>query len=581
MLEIIALIISLTIPGYLAIRKEKFDFLEKLILGVFLSIAITSFIYYSLTFFVAVNKTIIFGYSLILLILFSWIEKEKIRGIIKDERIKLRDTKIKKRRIKKENLIEVIGLFLLTLIIVFTCFFVYLNNLVIADEASFHLPTINDYAEDGEKTFYENPKNLYEVMSNQFPLLFESFTGINKILIKERAWKLFPLLPLIISIGLIYLVGRENGKKNSFSLLIYSLSPIVIILSWSFYVELFLVMIFLGAVYFLLKYIESVNKRHLIIASFLMGLLILTKLSGIIFVMGLLFFLLYKRKPKQAVISVCILFLVLITYTSYLIENPTDKSGLGDYGKISEDLLVRTPKNFLRLGELFYWFFSSQAYFPLIPFLFLLSFFWIEKKERNILELTLICLVFFIFFTVISASYPTKSGFHRYFIPLYALICVISGNQIKKMWEKNKRLFFIVGCLSLSIMVYTSALLVLDMNNILLSEGKGEPKLYSFIPNDSNVNVWYINGAAKIHGLEKTISYDFISFEKFDSTPCEFLKEKKINRMVYYHNDELPRTIANKVFGKKLKESLDKNECSELIVYFDKSLLKTAIYKIK
>jgi len=474
----------------------------------------------------------------------------------------LKSVRFQSAKIKGENLPELFGLFILVFSLSLTAFFIPANTIQDYDDLSYHLPIIYDFSDDGKKTFFAEPHNIYEYRSNQFPLLLESFTGVTNYFLGSVFFKFVPFFSLILSLFLIFFLSRLIGFKEHFSVMLFALAPSVLVFTRYFYTDIFLSMLFLGCVFFILNYLKTQQKYFIFVSGFLAGLMFLTKFTGVVFFIGLLLFLFYKKKFRESVLFSLIFVLVAFVFVSSHFGIPIQQITVGDYGKIASNPFIEIPSKAFDVAKILIDRFAEAYYIPFIPFLFLLALFWRTKNEMNLLVLFFISLIFFLFVNIVVNAEPTSTGFPRYFFPLYALLCVFSGIQLKKMaFFKDKRIFLFVSILFVLLMflisIFVLSILVPESKTVHYSRIGGE------IPNNSDVSVWFVNGAALKSRIDKAVLYDYSWQADFSGEPCVFLQSQEINYIVYFHIDKDATYLGE--FGSKLRESLLKGECSELI----------------
>ena len=567
LIEFIAFLITLTIPGYL-VADKYFQGLEKAVLSVFLSLSVTSFLFYIVVSFFGISKEFIYGYAFLLLIGFFLIKKPKINRIFDS----VKKVKLNISPIKREKVFELLLLFLLVFSLSLSAFFIPISNVISADDSIYHLPIINDISENGQKTFFYETHNIYQVMSNQFPLLFESFAGATKFLLNLNLnlLRFVPFFALVLSLFLIYFISRQVGYNEFYSVTLYGLTFIVLNFSRYFGTESFLSLFFLGAVFFVLKYIKNGELFFLGVAGFCSGLMFLTKFTGGIFFVGLLLFFLYKRKFRASFLFGLVFVLVSLIFFVSHFGVPFSLVSVGSYGKlVSENLLTTTFLNVFGVIETFFWGFSNNQYVFFLPLIFFFGLFWKKNRKTVFFELFLISLFLFLFVVFINSTYPTHTGFPRYFLPIYSLLCIFCGIQLKQIITvlkgKSRHFFeiiFILAILFLSINILDN--LYLETKSLNYNyHGKG-------IPNKSNLTVWFVNGFSWILKLDNAKVYDKVWKTDFSGGPCEFLRKNKIDYVVYYNIDHNPDAMkgyyTNNLgeFGLNLRESLFNSECTEL-----------------
>jgi hypothetical protein len=244
---------------------------------------------------------------------------------------------------------------------------------------------------------------------------------------------------------------------------------------------------------------------------------------------------------------------------------PFQKTGIGDYGKISGNLFSQVFLNFFVLSEIFFYLFSNNVYVFFLPFLFVAGLFWIKKSEKDFSVLFFVSFILFLFVTLISKASPTFTGFPRYFIPIYSLFCIFSGIQLKKIvLFRDKRIA--VFCVTLFVLfMLFNLFLVLSVlyNEPNFSSGASYLKL---IEDDSNTTVWFVDGGALKLRFKKATLYDFAWKADFSGSPCDFLRENEIDYVVYFHfplEKEYSSYLGD--FKTKLRQSLLEGKCSRKI----------------
>jgi len=563
--ELIVLIVILTIPGYLLVGKY-FQRLEKAVLSIFLSLSVTSFLFYIVISFFGISKEFIRVYAFLLLVAFFVVKKFSLKQIIKS----IQNIKLKRSKNNQHSLPELLLIFLLVFILSINIFFVPINRTLNYDDASYHLPIILDVADDGKKTFFSETHNTYQLRSNQFPLLFESFAGAIKFFIKSDFFWFINFFALVLSLFLIYFISKQVGFNEFYSVALYGLTPFILIFTRYFGVENFLAMFFLGAVFFVLKFVEEQKLIFLGFAGFLSGLMFLTKFTGGIFFAGLFLFLLYKRKFKESLFFALIFVLFASVFFIVHFEVPFDQSSVGEYGELAAEKFPEIILlNAFIAGERLFSYFFSNFYIFFIPILFFVGLFWKKEKEKNFLFLLLFSGSCLIFATLVSKAAPSYSGFPRYFWPIYSLLCVFAGFQLKKIIIfKEKRIALFAGAVFISIILFTS-ILFLQYFDFIPSK-KSQENNGKGIENNYGVTVWFLNNSALVVNLDKVVAYDYVWRADFSGEPCDFLKKHEIDYVVYNKIDIDPDFLRGSPdnlgdFGSKLRTNLLEGKCAELI----------------
>jgi 4-amino-4-deoxy-L-arabinose transferase-like glycosyltransferase len=318
----------------------------------------------------------------------------------------------------------------------------------------------------------------------------------------------------------------------------------------------------------------------LFVAGFLSGLMFLTKFTGGIFFGGLLLFLLYKRKFKASVLFALIFILVSLVFVFSHLGVPVEQVSVGGYGKlVSDNLLINFYSNIIRVFEIFLWLFSNNFYPFFIPFLLVFGLFLKRRREEVFFSFLLLSSLVFFLTVFINGAFPSFTGFPRYFLPIYSILCIFSGIQLEKLFFLTKNIFriFLYVFFSLSFL-YIAFLFVSYSTHQLDSPDSG--LMFASLENSPEVSVWFVNGAARVWELNKCRLYDYSWNADFSGDPCNFLKKHRINYVVYYHNSPLgdnPDYLMD--FGSQLRESLMEQNCS--ILLDSGASVKTISFKIE
>jgi len=278
-----------------------------------------------------------------------------------------------------------------------------------------------------------------------------------------------------------------------------------------------------------------------------------------------LLFLLYKRKFKASVLFGLIFVLISLVFVVSHLTVPVEQNSVGGYGEISANILTQVFSNSIKMGDVFLQFFSinsSVAYIFFVPLLCFLGLFWITKKEKNFLKLLIISAVLFLFVNSVISARPTFTGITRYFIPIYSLLCIFAGIQLKKISLLNNKLISIFsGVLFISLILFISIFSLTIFNEELNSK-----KSFSYskgIEDDSELVIWFVDGGALSSGFSKSTLYDYSWETDFSGNPCQFLKNNSIDYVVYFHfpiEDLYTNYLGD--FGPKLRQSLLDDNCS-------------------
>lgn len=554
--DFIIMVLISFVPGFILLKNKEMPKINIIILSMVISIAVSSFILYSISLVVAVRALIIYSYIIFLLILLIYFRRDFVNFF---------NINLKENKKRNEKILEDISLFLLVILIVLLAVFHLYTPGTRWDEYSYHLPMINQYSVNGKAETFNEVDNGYMELSNNFPSLFHAFLGLNKRIIESGLWKNYLTIFFILTLGVIYLISKEIGTDNFYGFTIFGLSSFVIMCARSFYVEIFFTMLFLSGILFLLFFLRKKNKQSLILSAFLFGLLIITKYYGIIFIIIITIYLINKIKKEQLFIFLIIIFLVpSLFFISHLSFFSPDL-GLGDYGRPSFQLPHLINNTSLVLSYLFEYFISLR-FFPLAV-LSLLGIFLLKKPpQKQFIRLALFIIIGFVFLNFFLESTPTFRGFTRYLIPLFAMLCIISGSFIKMFLSKlkNNKVKLFSMLLILTLIFFSSYHLIGSSATFLMVikyYNVGAIQLLTQnIPNEESSHILFVGANAFVYRFDKAKIYDYHSKKFNEDNVCSVLKENKINYIVKFEIENDSK-FKNKKFDENLNNSVKEGYC--------------------
>jgi len=564
-------IIIYTLPGFLILECFKFKGANKILLGTAVSLAVTPAIMYSLSLVVPINTVAVTLYSLALLAL-AYSKRKSLRlelGAILQTHT-------------PSNALEKTALVLMFAIITVISTYLILAPPVYWDDLTYHVPLINDFAEDGQFETYAQPKNDFELRSNRYPLLFETAVGIPKMLSPFPAWKLVPAIAFALAAYTIFLLSKEAKKPTVWGAVLF-VSTIEIL--WhsaaSFYVDIYLSMLIAGAVYFALRFLKERQKALLFASSLFIGTAILTKFTGIIFAALLIAFIAFKtRKIKTGLCAALSALAVSAAYAvSQLLSYGFNTNvGIANYGTISENGIAHSfLRNISMTASILGNFLLTFRFSPVVLVLFAAS---IVKNRKNTQALlnhaTLLLGIGFLLATFFSKAFPTPTGLPRYLFPIYGLSCASAGAYITSI-DRGLMKKIVMAMALVSILLGFFVIVDEFGPKIEYYSAQG-PELSSGgmpIPNEKGIRVFFPISNAFVLGLEKTDLRDFQSYKHIDSNVCRFLTEQEIDYVVLAAFDlwksettrfGTTRLGVTKVeFVKNLEIEMEKKGCIEII----------------
>ncbi|MDO8538776.1 MAG: glycosyltransferase family 39 protein [archaeon] len=440
---------------------------------------------------------------------------------------------------------------------------------IIYDSFAYHVPIINDIADNGQKTHYLVENNIYENRVNNFPFFWETAVGGVKFYSEFFEWKLILFVILAMLLLLIVLISDYLKINPIFGVVFFSLSNLIIIFGLEFLSDIFLTMLFLGSAYLMFKFIETNKYRFLILCAFGNGLMILTKFTGIAFFCGFAAYLFFKKGPKVSLgFSIIALIISATFYLPKIISGSfigATVSSLGIYG----DPLTTNVWTILLNLKLFIEIIGietiSSGFFILIPFALIIGFLTIQnKKQLDVAKFLFLELLIFVVGTIVNKGQPNFYGTQRYIFPIFALSVVFTGLTSDFLIKRKGTLKKIVIIIIVGICIAQGALLTNYMTKRIQTEYNNsfEEKnfgLRQFIPNNENIKILYLTGEPLILGMENTQAIDYTTKIKFYAPACDFFRENNITHLVSIRTNELGPPVQQELI-KSFQQEMKKGD---------------------
>jgi hypothetical protein len=302
--------------------------------------------------------------------------------------------------------------------------------------------TYNDSSDDlkSQLKFYkENPTYLHPPFFFVLTHLFYPFTN------PERDLRIIPLVFGILSIPMIYLLARQFSESIALPCTL-SLAFMAYHISLSQDGRPYSLLMFLGmgGLYFLMKYLKTSNKGHLLLVGVLFAVLFHMSYSSISFIVLSQTFLFYKtnenaKKPALSsllilngtvlLISIPWILFIALNYKGEPMLDPMSSQDVGSFWNILygifNDWVPRAPLAVISIILL--------AIFPII-----------SKHRKN--ALILLTILFFpiggiyLFCKFFHISHFFNSRYFINFLPLFLITLFLSLEGIEQKFEKLRKL---------------------------------------------------------------------------------------------------------------------------------------------
>lgn len=575
----------LTLPGTVfALRMKPVSIREWITLTLLFSILITGNVLYAGSYLVGLSPAFISIFFLASLALVLWKRKEIENGI----QTIPRSTK----KVEKLNPMIVVGVLV---IVGLAGLLTYAHPDLEYDSLAYHLPFIQDFSQNGQDHFYPTPQNNYEIRSNLYPKFMESLVGGIQTVAPSVA-RGIPWLIFVLALLLIYELTRriQPGRGPLLAVAFFASSILVILQSFSFYVDL-LATLWIVGIAFLIVRERAPTLKHFFLMGALIGALMATKATSILFLpaIAIVLFLYFKPTKRNQLIGLGAgillggAYYVFVLVARYL-ASPVSlfHFGAGNVDLIEGDLLAHLFQNTQGFAFILI-LFALLGYFCWLVFpTYVYSLFRIRSKEEKIVQLLggLILLTFFLF-TIVTTGNVRSDTFPRFILPWFALACVMGGIALTR-WTQAipyPHMQKIIGKLMIGIVV--AGLIVTSYwaynHHTLLDQVETEnigtwAGLQKSIANDPSTRLYYANTPNGIYyGFEQAEIFDYSSFQEPTTPACDFLKSKKINRIVVFNFTE-PRPEYG-AFNTALMKETQNGTCGTLL---SKTTYWMAIYSL-
>jgi mannosyltransferase len=313
------------------------------------------------------------------------------------------------------------------------------------DQKSLWIDEIHTYNDSRDgfnnqlKYYKANPTYLHPPL---FFVLTHSFYPFSK---PERDLRIFPLIFGVLSIPMMYLLSRQFSPSIAIPCTL-SLTFMTYHIYFSQDGRMYSLIMFLGmaALYFLMKYLETLKRGYLLLVAFLFAILIHTSYSTILFIALSQALLLYRARkdgPTPLFSSLFILngvflflcipwfLFIILNYKGQPIMDPLTLQDMGSFSAILERIFNDWAPH-LPLTV------TSAALLVLFPF------FSRNKKNAFILSAIFILpiLGLYLYSKLLNVSQFITSRYFISFLPLFLITLFLSLQAIEVRLSRSRRL---------------------------------------------------------------------------------------------------------------------------------------------
>lgn len=266
------------------------------------------------------------------------------------------------------------------------------------------------------------------------------------------------LLPVIASSVTVFLSGiiakLLGGKKTAQSVSAFAVfvSPMFLILSGFYSMNVFETLLAAVGVIFILKMINENNPKYWLHTSVVFGMLIMNKHTSVLFIVSVILFLLISEKrkllfSKYFLSGIAIIFLIFLPYLVWQIKY--DLPTIEFYKNITSK---NTPVPVIEYIKL-----QALAYNPLVLILAFAGavYFLFNKNYRNYNFLAFIFLVMFFLFLLLKVGRVDRIIF------AYLIIIPAGGILMENIVEKLKQKWLVYFLCTLAFIIMISVIPVL------------------------------------------------------------------------------------------------------------------------
>jgi len=322
---------------------------------------------------------------------------------------------------------------------------------------------------------------------------------------------------VIIGLILTFYLGKEifNEETGLIAAIILGSMQLYFFYSFKILTEPLIIIFFVGAMYFIYKYLKEKKSYFLYLCAGLIGLSVLTKyLSGIMLIAIFLYLLFTKNLRKDSIIA-GLIFLVVIS--------PIFILGMINYGNPLGMVLSNLFDNTTASGGFFYYFinfFSILGF--IVPVMFVYGLFSKENKKPMLYFLV----IYFIVLMILSTKYE------RFFVIMFPFIAIIAAQGFYKLQKKYK-----IGMILLAIFVIINlsmGLVRLDLersDTSFLINTAQELRLDGKVASNSPVYFRYFSNMDVVHIPEIPEEIDAFDYYIIDN-----YHPREDNGFLYYTN---------------------------------------------
>jgi hypothetical protein len=445
-----------------------------------------------------------------------------------------------------------------------------LNAVSSFDTLSYHLPAIDRFTENGQLPDFKNPTNGFEASIMAYPFAMHALIGGFNILTGGRVENYFMFLLVLLLALMIYFVGGRAGNKTFLGPVFFFLSPIVLLFGTPILTDMYSALFFLLGTYFLIRALGENSALFALLNGAAFGLMLLGKPVGAFFYAANLAFLAWHRRWAGSAASLGGFLLVSGAYLSRAAAwLPLMSERWGTVGFSAALGAKEYLAGFHTLAASTWQLIGGLYITIVVPFL--LAALIVRKRGIGndfFLKLGLFLFVFYFATAPLNLWFRRFIGFSRFIWPVLIVWSISAAEEAKNLLKGKGIMRHISIVLLAGVLLGHMSYVAIQSARALHGGGKPVASAYysmrEIIPNKAGIKVYNANSDNPIiYGFEKVSIVDTHSFPEPVGGPCEFLKEEKIDYVLFW----LPHKISPFLFphfNKRLLESIEKEECGKV-----------------
>lgn len=442
------------------------------------------------------------------------------------------------------------------------------------DVISYHLPFIQEFATNGSIPIPSTLLNWVDHVHIVYPKAVELILGLFQALVPiAHAYRIIQFLGFVVGAWGVYALAQSfQLKKPLHAVLLFLSTALILDYAKFFYVEFF---IFLW-VLLLLEWFHSKEKSiHPILFAIIGFAIASAKISALPYVMaivGVSFLFNRNLTTTLAAFGGAVAGLMVHAFGIWLAGH-----SLWDELKISQAVStgITTDYGFriwiMLQGFWENWILTSVGIGMLLIPLLIVT---VPRARPLLVAIAAAVVALFVSLLVSDLYALTYLQFGTYYgIGFFGIAVLFLSLFLEQMKETKNKLLSHAATAFLVVIVVAGLIGQIGFID-QLSQGNVQgyhayERILEQIPNESTTKIHFMNNVNPItYGLEKAQIYDFTYYPRLEGDPCTFWKENGFTHVIFWRLVSTSYQLDGgaPAFYERARESLQKNECSTLLI---------------